>query len=99
MSELEAKYPEVFEGDCEFLTSGHPYVWVDSSISDLQKLVEAAVTGVRGMPRDPPFYSCKWDSDKRRFYFVPCTNNFDFDSLVHYEDYVPKEKRYTVKVR
>ena len=89
----------------QFFTTGHPDVWCETTEAEIRRWIVNQRIQLKGGPLPVPGtsrYVMHVDENRKEVYIVFTDKRnftFDWNSLVHYEDYVPKEKQYTIKVR
>jgi hypothetical protein len=84
-----------------FFTTGHPYVWVETS----QLEMEAAITA---SPRTASSlgahiyartnYAFKIDEEKKAIYYVPNVRSFDFSHRMHYNEWLESQQAVAKKI-
>lgn len=94
MTSLRDKFPDAIKGDSgyKYYTNGHPYVWVEISYTGLLESIKFSCDGHRGMPQTP-LYSIKVDDINKSVYFVNRTDCFDFNQLMHYQQWIDLNKQ------
>ncbi|WP_461515917.1 hypothetical protein [Porticoccus sp.] len=76
----------------EFLyyTNGHPYVWVETSLKDIEEEIRNSKY-VRGVV--PENFSISIDENRKSVYFVHTPRKkFKFDDLHHYDEWIESQK-------
>jgi hypothetical protein len=79
-----------------FYSTGHPYVWVDSNKIKMEKQIISTCT--RSFPGsdiyyDKAIYSLKIDQNNKSIYYVTDIENFDFNSLMHYQEWLDSQQQ------
>lgn len=97
---LRNKFPGILESDSgyKYYTNGHPYVWVESSYTGFLESIKYSAEGYRGMPQTP-IYSIKVDDNSKSIYFVNRIENFDFNQLMHYQEWIDSNKQVSENIR
>ena len=86
----------VEESNCEesavsFYTDGHPYVWVESTKQELEKILDQSCIGLQGASKPS---SCKFKINKStNSVYVVTENNIDkMSTLMHYQEWLDSNK-------
>ena len=77
--------------DYKFYSTGHPYTWTEISEDEALDMVKWSAIGLYGMPI-PPQLLLHVSEDKKAVYIITHQRKFDWKSLVHYEDWIRKDK-------
>ena len=99
LDSLENDYSEY-----KFFTTGHSEVWCETTEEEARRHIVNQCLRVMGAPLpipSPSNYLLHVNEGRKAVYVVfGDRRNFTFDwnSLVHYEDYVHENKQYTIKV-
>ena len=82
----------------QFYTNGHPQVWSETTEHQIKRQIANQCMRLIGAPFPVPSPSCylvRLNEDRKAVYVIFGDKpkfNFDWDSLVHYEDRVGKKK-------
>ena len=77
-------------GEYKYFSTGHPYTWTEISEDEVLDMVKWSTIGYRAPLPIPPQLLLHVNEEKRAVYIVTHQQQFDWNSLAHYEDYVRK---------
>jgi hypothetical protein len=94
IEELRSKLECVDDvSEYSFYTTGHPYVWVESSYDEMLASVEESCIGFQGTPQ-PARYKMRLSSEHKKIYYVANgLTTLDFGDLMHYDEWLDSKKQ------
>lgn len=93
VKKLATQHSGLFSGSYSYFTNNHPYVWGEVDHDELMGLIEMSATGIRRIPVDPPNFCSRVDEERKRFYFVYHKRDFDFSTLMHYQEWLDSQSK------
>lgn len=106
LNQIARKKMEEFErslshpvSEYECYSTGHPYTWTKIDYSDFSSTVESA-----GFCKALPFFSypqvisARVDEGGKRLYLVTRDLSFDWDSLMHYDEWLKSKKEVSERI-
>ncbi|MBT8139779.1 MAG: hypothetical protein KJP25_08410 [Gammaproteobacteria bacterium] len=105
LTKLSDLYPNIFleDSDTEFYTVGHPYVWVSSNFDEFKELIKRScyVQPIQGpkLALEKPVYSFCYKLDANRAYIVAREGSFDFNSLMHQQQWIESQRDVSENIR
>ena len=82
-------------------STGHPYTWSQVTYAEKVNELMESIHWTRFLPHwtGPATYSIKKDEEKRFIYIVSGEDDYDWTSLLHYEEWLESNKDVALAIR